>query len=119
LLVFSGDAKFFAFPLEVGKTWNLSYSVVGKVKLHTTRWQLNAATVAAHEKVKVPAGEFDAFRIEYRGFWNNDTTARNGRAIIKNWYAPAARSVVRREIDDTFNVTALELVEFQLAVACW
>jgi hypothetical protein len=110
---FSGDLKYFVFPLEVGKKWDFKYSLANKVTSATARWQLEAAVVS-YEKVKVPAGEFDTFKIEYKGFWNNNTTGRNGRAVVTNWYAPATRSVVKSEYDDTFNRNVRELVEFQL-----
>ena len=75
--VVSGESKFLSFPLEVGKKWDFKYSWASKINPGKGRWQLDAAVVA-YEKVKVPAGEFDAFKIEYKGFWNNDTNNRSG-----------------------------------------
>ena len=112
-VVLSGDVRYLTFLLEVGKKWDFKYNLANKLTGTTARWQLDASVVA-YEKVKVPAGEFDTFKIEYKGFWNNDATHRNGRLVITNWYAPAARSVVKREYDDTFNRNVSELVEFQL-----
>lgn len=112
-ITLSSDARYLAFPLEVGKKWDFKFNLANKVTAVTSRWQLDAAVVA-YEKVKVPAGEFDAFRIEYKGFWNNNTSGKNGRLLVTNWYAPATRSVVKREFDDTRNRSVSELVEFQL-----
>ena len=109
----SGDAKTLSFPLEVGKKWEYKFSYVNKVNAGKGRQQLSAHVVA-YEKVKVPAGEFDAFKIEYSGFWNNDTNGRSGRLKNTGWYAPAARSVVRFENDDGYNNWVRQLVEIQL-----
>lgn len=109
----SGDAKGLSFPLEVGKKWDYKFSYVNKLNPGKGRQQLSAHVVA-YEKVKVPAGEFDAFKIEYTGFWNNDANNRSGRFKNTGWYAPAARSVVRFELDDGYNNWVRQLVEIQL-----
>lgn len=48
------------------------------------------------EKIKVPAGEFDAHRIECQGFWTRvfDGNA-SGRFQQTLWYAPAVRNEVK------------------------
>ena len=111
--VISGEARGLSFPLEIGKKWDYKYSFANKLNPTKGRWQLEA-NVAAYEKVKVPAGEFDAFKIEYKGFWNNDTSRQNGRLMLTNWFAPATRSVVKTEFDDGYNKWVRQLVEFQL-----
>jgi len=111
--VITGDARFLKFPLEVGKKWDFKYNFASKVGPAKGRWQLDAAIVA-YEKVKVPAGEFDAFKIEYKGSWNNDTNGRNGRLMQTTWFAPAARAAVKVEFDDGFNNWVRQLVEIQL-----
>ncbi|OOG50695.1 hypothetical protein B0E49_18400 [Polaromonas sp. C04] len=111
--VVSGEVKTLSFPLEVGKKWAYKASFANKVTGSKGRWELKA-TVVAFEKVKVPAGEFDAFKVEYKGFWNSDTTHSNGRLVLANWYAPATRSLVKTEYDDGYNNWVRQLVEFQL-----
>ena len=32
-----------------------------------------------NEKIKTPAGEFDAFKVEYEGWWNNRTSRTSGK----------------------------------------
>ena len=108
----TGD-RYLAFPLEVGKKWDFKYDQVNKTNPNTSRWQLDAS-VAAYEKVKVASGEFDAFKIEYKGSWSSNTSGRSGRVIGAFWYAPAARNVVKGEIDDGYESIVRELVEFQL-----
>lgn len=112
-IVITGDAKILSFPLEIGKKWEFKYGFANKLNATKVRWQLDA-TVVAYEKVKVLAGEFDALKIEYKGFWNNDTTGRNGRLKLTNWFSPATRSVVKTEYDDGYNNWVRQLVEFQL-----
>ena len=114
-LVATGDTKAFSFPLEVGKKWEYKFSFANKLNPGKGRRQLEAHVVA-YEKVKVPAGEFDAFRIEYSGFWNSDSNRRpnTGRLTTTNWYAPAARGVVKVEFDDGSNKWVRQLVEIAL-----
>jgi hypothetical protein len=112
-MVVTGDAKLLSFPLEVGKKWNTKYSFANKQSSTKLRFQLEASVVA-YEKVKVPAGEFDAFKIEYKGYWNNETTGRNGRIKMTNWFSPDARCIVRNEYDDGHNNWVRQLVEYQL-----
>lgn len=112
-VVITGDAKVLNFPLEVGKKWDYQYSLRNKVTGVSSRLQLESSVIG-YEKVKVPAGEFDAFRIQAKGFWNNDSTGRNGRLQTTHWYAPAARSIVKTEYEDGFNNWIRELTELQL-----
>lgn len=109
----SGESKTLSFPLEVGKKWDYKYSFKSKVGGNSGRWQVEA-NVVAYEKVKVAAGEFDAFKIQAKGYWNNETTGRNGRLQQISWYSPAARAIVKTEYEDGFNNTIRELTEIQL-----
>lgn len=53
------------------------------------------------EKVKVPAGEFDAYRIECKGFWNL-VVGGNASGTFQQtlWYAPAVRNQIRLVFED-------------------
>lgn len=106
--------RFVEFPLAVGKKWSLKFVQNGKTGNRlSARYQYDAEVVG-QEKVKVAAGEFDVFKIVYKGFWNNDTTRRSGRATITSWYAPAARGAARVEYEDGYNDNVTELVELRL-----
>ena len=102
-----------SFPLEIGKKWSYKFGYANKQNGSKGRLQVDA-TVVAFEKVKVPAGEFDTFKIEYKGFWNNDTRGWNGAIRNMGWYAPAARAFVKFESADGFNDNIRVLVEYQL-----
>ena len=110
---FPEPPKLFSFPLEVGKKWDYKSSWVNKKNTGKGRQQMEVIVVG-YEKVKVPAGEFDAYKIETKGFWNNDANRRNGSMKVIRWYAPAARASVRIEYDDGYNNWVRQLVEMQL-----
>lgn len=105
--------KRLSFPLEVGKQWSYSNNWVMKTGSTRGREQLDVKVVA-NEKVTVPAGEFEAFKIEAKGYWNNDTARTNGRHSRIYWYAPAAKAVVKYENDDGYNRWIQELTELKL-----
>lgn len=111
--VVTGDPRFLSFPLEVGKKWTLKYGFANRTNQGKGRVE-GDVEVAAYEKVSVAAGTFDAYRIEAKTFWNNDTNRSNGRSRSVYWYAPAARTVVRTEYEDGYNNWIRELLEVQL-----
>lgn len=82
------------FPLKLGSKY--------PVKVNWTNTQGHKgnsdmkAEVLAFEKVKVPAGEFDAFKIEVKGWWNNHTGG-SGRITEMVWYAPTVKRSVKFE----------------------
>lgn len=82
------------FPLEPGKTWSSKYEWINARNRHG---QLDMSyKVGQPERVTVPAGTFEAIPIEASGTWRNFTTGASGIAMEKRWYAPAARTMVRR-----------------------
>lgn len=107
------SVKYLDFPLEVGKKWAFKTQWNNKITQSRGRSTFDVAVVA-QERVKVPAGEFDAFKVEAKGFWNNDTNGRNGRITLTYWFTPAARHVVRTTNDDGYNLWVNELMELQL-----
>lgn len=113
IFVTTGDPRFLSFPLEVGKKWSLKYQFANKTNQGKGRVE-GDVEVAAYEKVSVAAGTFDAYRIEAKTFWNNDSNRANGRSKSVYWYAPAARTVVRTEYEDGYNNWVRELLEVQL-----
>lgn len=74
------------------------------------------------EKVQVPAGEFDAYRIECKGFWTRVFgNSGSGSFQETRWYAPAIRNQVksiyedRRSNGSADNKSITELVEYKPA----
>lgn len=109
----SDSAKFLNFPLEVGKKWAFKSQWTNKTAGTKGRQQLEMSVVS-YERLKVLAGEFDTFKIEAKGFWNNDSSGGSGRTTMVYWFAPAARSVVKTEYDDGYNRWIRELAELKL-----
>lgn len=76
---------------QIGKKWTAS-------NISTVQGQRSLVTyeikIAAVEKIRVPAGEFDTFRVEARG-WNltNDV-----ELIETNWQVPGLNFSVKRDI---------------------
>jgi hypothetical protein len=120
----SGDVRWepfnpeFKFPMSVGLKWNQDF------KFSNNHGTINSsfarAKIVAFEKVTVPAGVFDAYRIERdieTHSNNSDANTLKGRIIT--WYAPAVKKFVRRE-SITFangrerNKEVNELVEYSL-----
>jgi CHAT domain-containing protein len=75
----------FAWPLAVGKTWTSVYQY--RDNLRNLRFNRTTTTwrVAAEEEVAVPAGAYQALRLEGENNGNAWTT----------WYAPSPRLVVK------------------------
>ncbi|QYE35192.1 hypothetical protein KZX46_04060 [Polymorphobacter sp. PAMC 29334] len=67
----------FDFPLTAGKTWTVDYSESNPNRLLTTEHWVTTYKVVGVERVTVPAGTFDAVKIEATGNW----TATLARAV--------------------------------------
>ena len=86
---------FYQFPLAVGKKFNVKEIWIGGND--GSGHNEFKAEVQAYERVKVEAGEFDAFRIKYSGWWTRTSGPGTGRAELLRWYAPEAKRVVKSE----------------------
>ena len=85
----------YAYPLEPGKTWR---SVVRSTDVVTGRTYNTYiyGKVLGWERVRVPAGEFDALRIQREVFAGNMEGFRTQEEIREtDWYVPAVRRAVR------------------------
>ena len=91
--VINHTARYFQFPLAVGKKWNTNYFNEGY-----RQWISPEAAVTGVESVTTPAGTFSAYRIE-RLFSYSRTFTGIGEAFgiyVKEiyFYSPQVRSVV-------------------------
>ena len=108
------DLRLLSFPLAVGKQWKFTDDYEIMFENVPSRGNFSAKVVG-YGKVRVPAGEFDAFKLEAKGKWV--TGGATGEASLTYWYAPAARAVVKIEERWYKNVSThstRELVEFKL-----
>lgn len=84
------------FPLEVGKRYSVNEKWVNREG--DPGDSAAKASVVAFEKIKTSAGEFDAYKIEIRGYWNNRSTrGGSGRFTRDVWWAPTVKRIVRWE----------------------
>jgi hypothetical protein len=81
----------FQFPLAVGKEYkfNEEWSNGDGFRKYDVK-------IEAFERIKVEAGEFDAFRIKFSGRWTRtEDGAANGESDLTYWYAPSAKRAVK------------------------
>lgn len=87
-----------SFPLAVGKTWRARATATDPRDGRRFPVWIEG-TVQGWERIKVPAGEFEALKIRrmvYIDYW--EYTLRGRSEIVEyEWYAPAVRQAVRRE----------------------
>jgi hypothetical protein len=85
----------YAYPLEAGKSWN---TIVRSTDVVTGR-SYNTyvqAKVVGWERVSVPAGDFDALRIQRSVFAGNMEGWKTQEEILEtDWYVPSVRRAVR------------------------
>jgi hypothetical protein len=91
----------FEFPLQPGKTWN-GRGVLEREDLrseHSVDFK-----VVRQERVFVPAGVFDTFRVEGTGNYKSvkkDGQSGEGRVTHRYWYSPKAARFVVYEYEET------------------
>ncbi len=95
----TGDVPQQLFPaeLQVGKRWTSLNNVVlkkGRFAGQTKRVEMEVR-IQAREKIRVPAGEFNAFRIEASGWSVGESNAT--KIEVKLWVVPGINVFVRRE----------------------
>lgn len=93
----------FAFPLAAGKRWQTRITATDPADGRRFPVSIQGA-VLGWERVKVPAGEFDALKVRryvFFDYWEH--TVRGRSEIVEfEWYAPAVKQAVRREASSLF-----------------
>jgi hypothetical protein len=95
-----------SWPLEVGKEWSNSYFVERLGEKSSESFE-HRVVVTKLEQVKVPAGTFDAFKIE---IYN----ARSGTLLNDYWYAPEVKWFVKSRVYNREGVREEELRSFKV-----
>jgi len=105
--VYESPYDLLRFPLEVGKEWSFKPKWKNKQSGQTFSGTFDAE-VKGLEKIQTAAGEFDAVKLEAKGYlaWS---------VRITYWYAPKAKAIVRMIWQDRKNDFTSELVEYSLA----
>ena len=113
----SSNPKSLSFPLVVGKRWTYSNDWLFKAKGSRGSVAVDVAVVA-HEKVAVPAGEFEAFKMVAKGRLSGTSPINsqyNAESTTTYWFAPAARCVVKTISHNPYlGTSTVELVAFRL-----
>jgi hypothetical protein len=93
----------FDFPLAPGKHWQVRLTATDPADGRRFPVHLNGKVIG-WERVKVPAGEFDALKIVrgvYVDYW--EQSKRGSSQIIEiEWYAPTVKQAVRREASSRY-----------------
>ena len=110
------DFRMLSFPLAVGKKWSCSNGGYNLIEQTPFTVEYNV-TVIANERVRVPAGEFDAFKLEAKG--RVGVNGPPGPGAMEEtrlyWYAPEARAIVKEEVRNPYRgAFTVELVTFKL-----
>ncbi len=111
------NPKALSFPLEVGKSWRYASDWLFKPKGSKGSIVVDVEVVA-HEKIAVPAGEFEAFKLVSKGRVSG-TSPINSQydAVITTtyWYAATPRVIVKSVTHNPYLAeSTVELVAFQL-----
>ncbi|MET0265850.1 MAG: hypothetical protein ABW202_09555 [Duganella sp.] len=93
----------YAFPLTPGKEWS-SEALADNTKLGKQWRYAIKGKVVDWEKVRVPAGEFNALKVvieaEYRGK-DSGPASGNGTLVETVWFAPEINNFVKLDYRDT------------------
>lgn len=111
------NPKPLSFPLEVGKRWRYASDWVFKPKGSRGNFVVDVVVIG-YEKVMVPAGEFDAFKLERKeSIGGTSPIGSQYDAVITTtyWYAAPTRAIVKSVRHNPYlGVSTVELVGFQL-----
>jgi hypothetical protein len=83
------------FPLAAGKTWTIEYHEDHPNRAHRFEEWKTVYTVVGNEKVTVPAGTFDAIKIEAEGHWRAELEPSN--TVIQGAQTSAGDTSMRTE----------------------
>jgi hypothetical protein len=111
------NPQLLSFPLTIGRGWQFESDWEFKPKGSKGKYLVDVK-VLSYERVSVPAGEFDAFKLtasERLGGTSPIGTKYAGVATRTYWYAPAARAVVKSVSHNPYLGSAtVELVSMEL-----
>jgi hypothetical protein len=95
------DYRMPPFPLFVGNKWETTNHAFSKGSPMKTDLKCN---IAASEEVAVPAGKFDTFRIECKGYWYKPA-GYSGRVEQTLWFSEKTGWMVKYRYKDWYNTS--------------
>jgi len=106
-----------SFPLTVGKRWQYATDWLFKPKGSKGSSVIDV-TVMGYEKITLPAGQFDAFKLSSTASLRGVSPINSqyaGEVTTMYWYAPAARAIVKSTSHNPYlGPTSVDLVDFRL-----
>ena len=117
LMAFSPANKWLPGTLKAGYSEPLKHTLVWRKSdgRHGTEERDGTVKVLAQETVKVPAGEFNAWKIEFSGFANGNDLSKNSAYVVRFkstfWYVPALRNYVANEFEQRDNHNHIQFNE--------
>jgi hypothetical protein len=111
----SSNPMLLRFPLETGGKWHFTSEWTFKPTGSTGVADIDVEVVG-YEKISVPAGNFDAFKLTSKAGLRG-ASPKGSRieavAVSTYWYAPAARAIVKSITHNPYiGVSTVELVKF-------
>lgn len=103
IFTYSPPYRALSFPLAPGKKWRARLTATDPSDARRFPVWIDG-TVVGWEKVKVPAGEFEALKVKRVVFFEYWEYANRGRSEIieVDWYVPAVKQIVRREASSQY-----------------
>lgn len=96
--------KPFSFPLTPGKTWNVQYTEQHPNKIHTYEQIDDKYKVVGFETVEVPAGKFQAIKVEAEGQWTAEMAPVN--TVVQGAQAAPNTTTMFTQVNKNSPVTA-------------
>jgi hypothetical protein len=95
---YSPPYEAFAFPLAAGKRWQARSTATDPADGRSFRVTIQGS-VLGWERIRVPAGEFDALKVRRYVFLDYWRSKVRGHSIIREdeWYAPSLGKIAKRE----------------------
>lgn len=110
------NPRMLSFPLKVGKRWQFKSEWLFKPKSSRGTIAMDVVVVG-NETVDVPAGKFEAFRLEATGELGGSSPSNTfyaGQTTTTYWYSPVAKAVVKSVHHNPYQgTTTVELVSFK------
>jgi len=83
------------FPIKLGKTWEESYSGYVKGEQYPQWKSVFKAKVADYEKITVPYGTFEAYRIDYEDHWRVGLFSGVNKGSM--WFTPEINHLLKND----------------------
>ncbi len=105
LVKYDDPYQYLSWPLAVGKEWRNTF-VRENIPEKSSETIDIRVVVADAEQARVPAGTFEAFKIEIHDFYS-------GNLIQELWYSPETKWIIKSRVYANGEVSERELISFK------